>query len=141
MTARAAKIGTRAAPGFFARLAYRVAFVAALVFGQTLFGGHNQIRLPAASVEAGIGSHDCDSQNGDNTPAPDHRKTANCCVLCASSAMRDGSPQQMIASSPEIYSPPPIRADGPGFRALDAEPSDPPGWKSSWSSRAPPLFS
>jgi hypothetical protein len=141
MMARAAKIGTRAAPGFFARFATRVAFVAALFVVQTLLGGHIQIRLSAASVEAAIGSHNCDSQNGDNAPAPDHRKTTHCCMLCSSSATRDGSPHQIIASSPEIYSPSSIRAEDPRFRALDAEPSDPPGWKSSWSSRAPPLFS
>jgi len=141
MMARAAKIGTRAAPGFFARFANCVAFVAALFVVQTLLGGHIQIRLPAASVEAAIGSHNCDSQNGDNAPAHDHRKTTNCCVLCSSCAMRDGSPQQMIVSSSEIFRSPPIRAAALSFRALDAEPSDPPGWRSSWSARAPPLFS
>ncbi len=141
MAARAANIGTRAAMGFFGRFANHVAFLAVLFVAQTLIGGHMQIRLPAASVEARIVSHNCDSRNGDDAPAPDHRKTMHCCMLCASSATRDGSPHQIIASSPEIYSPSSIRADGPRFRALDAESSGPPGWKSSWSSRAPPLFS
>ena len=44
------------------------------------------------------------------------------------------------ASSPETFSPPPVRADAPCFRALSAEPGEPPEWKSSRPSRAPPLL-
>jgi hypothetical protein len=141
MAARTAKIGTRAAPGFFARFVNRAALVAALFVVQTLLGGQIQIRLPAASVEAKIAAHNCDSRNDGDAPAPDHRKATHCCMLCSSSAMRDGSPEQIIASSPEIYNPPQIRANGSSFRALDAEPSGSAGCKGSWSSRAPPLFS
>jgi hypothetical protein len=139
MTARATKIGTRASRGSSARFAYRLAIVAALFVAQMLLGGHTRTLLP--SDETLIEARYCESHKGDDAPAHEHGKTTHCCVLCASSATRDGPLHQIVASSPEIFSPPPIRADAPCFRAFGAEPGEPPEWKSSRSSRAPPLFS
>ncbi len=141
MAAREAKMGLQKAQGSFARVANRIVTVAALFALQSLLGPHLPSHVPVSSAEARVETQYCDAHQGDETPAPDHRKSFHCCILCTSLGDRDAPLHHIFASSPEISIPPLLSTRRSMLTVFDARPRAPPGWKSSWSSRAPPLFS
>jgi hypothetical protein len=141
MAARKAKTGLQKAQGSFARVASRIVTVAALFALQSLLGAFLPSHVPGSSAEAQVETQYCDSHQGDKTPAPDHRKSFHCCILCTSLGDRDAPLHHILASSPEFFSPQPNCAIRLTLRVFYVGLDGPPGWKSSWSSRAPPLVS
>jgi len=130
-------MGLQKAQGAFAR----VATVAALLALQSILSAFLASHVPGWSAEARVETQYCDSHQGDETPAPDHRKSFHCCILCTSLGDRDAPFHHILASSPEFFCPQPNCAPCLTLRAFYVGPASPPGWKSSWSSRAPPFFS
>lgn len=78
----------------------------------------------------------CGAPSPDNAPT-DRRHHALCCILCSAGA-RDTAPD-VIALLPDIA---PYASPEPGALVVPlvegAGAKRPPGWASSWSSRAPP---
>ncbi len=140
MEAPKAKMGSRSAQRSLLRAAALIVFAAALFALQTFLGALPQGHVPGSSAKAQIGMHYCDGR-GDETPAPDRRKSVHCCILCSSLGDRDAPLHYTLAASPEILSLQPSCASRLSLRVFDARPRAPQGWTSTWSSRAPPLFS
>lgn len=93
----------------------------------------------AAGVTASIDGRFCKTHFGDGAPAQDHRSHALCCIGCVSN--RDASPLFFAALfSIDAYSLPEAVVSSARFSMANSR-GPPVGWITSWSSRAPPLFS
>ncbi len=124
------------------------AVIAAIVACLSLFQGlaFDASRNAVANSEqsglhAAVGERcNADAQTGDTSPSPAHACHSQCCII-GSQGGRDVSPLFVaVAFVVAIYSAPEPNGSvvRPPFDELGKSSS---GWASSWSSRAPPVFS
>lgn len=96
-------------------------------------------RGAAASVTASIDGRFCKTHLGDGVPGQEHRSHALCCIGCANN--RDASAFFFAALFiVDAYSSPEAAVSRIRYSLADSR-GPPVGWITSWSSRAPPLFS
>jgi len=82
----------------------------------------------------GVAMHDGDA--GDEAPGPDHRQHSHC-ALCVASARELPLPAVVPITAVVVVAAPPSDKAPRRFIRDELAPR-PPGWTSSWSSRAPP---
>ncbi len=110
-----------------------------LAAGAVLRGAVAHTRFAIGAVAFSEG-YDCvaDKLGGDKTPVPCVHSL--CCILCSSdlSDKTFSSVATLIAPA-EFWAP--DQAITTGVRTLGNARGDPPGWATTWSSRAPPSIS
>lgn len=127
------------------RLAGYAMIVAVLFILQTIASWGDSTDFAHQNAGSGAGdsmvSQYCGASGKSDSPAQQHRKHCDSCILCASSGGRYEAPQFIATPSHESPYRTPISSPHLIRRLVDPPTSDTTGWTSSWSSRAPPLFS
>lgn len=94
-----------------------------------------------AEVVSSISIQNCDARNQNETPAREHRKHVDCCVLCQSASGNNDDYFCCAALFDDIVFPAVRPAVSFVWLAFDRRTIVSTGLNSSWSQRAPPIFS
>ncbi|PWB79470.1 MAG: hypothetical protein C3F11_20675 [Methylocystaceae bacterium] len=87
-------------------------------------------------------SKDCSfAGGGEESPREQHRPHEHCCILCASSDIGGGARFVAVLVAIVGFFERPPSASRLVFDSFDSAIHSTKGWMSSWSSRAPPVFS
>jgi hypothetical protein len=91
---------------------------------------------PACMIDSVDSVVDCRSVDGDKVPTHTHHDHSQCCILCSASG-HDAAFDNIAPPFVPLSAPPAPAAFVASFIVDDSD-KRPPGWVSSWSSRAPP---